>query len=149
MQAQNAARTTIASASAAATAGNYELEYTIGEVAIGATMAEPYQLSAGFHQPEADSTSATFSIDVGLDIQLLLYPNPSSESVQVVLPAAATEALTLELFTADGRIVHQSHLPVGALQQLINVTALSRGTYIVRLRDGAGRVSIPYPLIKQ
>jgi hypothetical protein len=67
--------------------------------------------------------------------QLELYPNPTTATVQLRLPAAAGQAVRLQVTSADGRVVAQAVGSVEQVNQQLNqqLSGLSAGVYILRL----------------
>jgi hypothetical protein len=66
---------------------------------------------------------------------LIVYPNPATERVIVRMPDAGCR-MFIEIFTADGRWVDQKEVGPGIDSIRLEVSALARGTYIVRATNG-------------
>lgn len=74
-----------------------------------------------------------------------IYPNPvqSMLSVEVAVPL---EDLTTEIFTADGRLVKNESSC--AQKNLINISSLPPGIYLLRLKNASGEIFFRQQLIK-
>lgn len=64
-----------------------------------------------------------------------VYPNPSVDVVNVILPDGSAGA-TADLFTTDGRLVRTERLT--SAQQRLDVSDLAAGDYVLRVRTGSG-----------
>jgi hypothetical protein len=74
----------------------------------------------------------------------LIFPNPANDHVTVLLADMPTNGMSVTLTDAAGRVVHT--ITGGALSNRIelDVAALQRGMYIVRIAESDGRVrSLP------
>jgi hypothetical protein len=73
-----------------------------------------------------------------------VYPNPSSDQVQVAFEVGATQDLPLQLYDTEGRLVFSQtkNCPAGGNVWQIQGTKLpSAGLYVFRLSGVSGQVS--------
>ena len=63
-----------------------------------------------------------------------LYPNPTSQHVQLVLPEQTNYAL-INIFSADGRLCFSETLNENANSLLINTSSLDEGIYVVSIQN--------------
>jgi hypothetical protein len=92
-----------------------------------------------------DKNGCTLALEVVVDLMvgtadpsaraLLLYPNPATDWVRVVLPEG-TGACTVELLDASGRILQSLLLPHAADKGQLDLQGLPGGSYWVRVLDG-------------
>ncbi len=68
-----------------------------------------------------------------------LVINPFSASLDVFLPAAAGQPLTLRLFSPDGRLVAQQSYPAGATQYSLPTAELPDGFYLLSVEKAGER----------
>jgi hypothetical protein len=88
-------------------------------------------------------------VNVGVEelnssLSLSVYPNPSADEVNVSVTALQNEALALEIVDMTGRIIHQENMMAiagNASVQKVDVSALSSGLYLIRLKGQAGTLS--------
>ena len=88
-------------------------------------------------------------VNVGVEelnssLSLSVYPNPSTDEVNVSVRALQNEALALEIVDMTGRIIHQENMIAiagTASVQKVDVSALSSGLYLIRLKGQAGTLS--------
>ncbi|GAB2957184.1 hypothetical protein GCM10027048_24550 [Hymenobacter coalescens] len=95
-------------------------------------------------QLDTDGT-ATYTpvqaVDFGQLSEPLLYPNPTTEHLQVRLPAASSPLVGLAVYSTLGQLLlHQEAAP--RLEAKLNVSTLPSGTYLLRLRLANGQTLI-------
>jgi hypothetical protein len=104
----------------------------------------------GFGAPEVVQFSRwTGAISTGIDttpgevLQLKAYPNPTSDVVNIAVPAAMGANATVTIIDASGRTVHQELLTLtgGGVGQL-SVQHLVEGLYTLQVMDGQGQRAI-------
>jgi len=102
------------------------IDYTLGETVISSLSDGLNDITQGFHQ-----TNWTFLgvEDFHKEIQLFLYPNPTSEILTV--EASSYKELFYEMFNAEGKIVLEGKLVDQKTE--INVSALSPGNYTLSI----------------
>jgi hypothetical protein len=82
------------------------------------------------------------TVDRQLSSQVLVYPNPASTAVFVVLPAALRHtALTAELVDGLGRVVHTHALPTSSAALKVSLQGVAPGVYSLRVATTNGIVS--------
>ncbi len=69
---------------------------------------------------------------VGEIEKLLLYPNPTTGALNIVLPFAASNNDRIDIFDVRGKIVSTQNIPVRSKQIEIDTRLLASGMYIVR-----------------
>jgi hypothetical protein len=74
-------------------------------------------------------------------MQLSVFPNPVEENLQVVVQSNSPASVVIQLFDANGRLMHRlgSRTAVRRHEQVIGMGSLSAGTYLIRA-DVAGRI---------
>jgi hypothetical protein len=92
-----------------------------------------------------DKNGCTLALEVVVDLMvgtkdptaqaLLIYPNPATDWLRVVLPAQ-TGACTLELLDESGRVLRSLQLPNGAGMGQLDLQGLASGSYWVRVVEG-------------
>lgn len=115
------------------------LSYTVGQVVVSygqekATNAEVKTASL------TEGVQQTYSVERlgidkawGLGIAVNVHPNPATDKVSVLFEASV-DNLRLELYTVDGRLLHQES--VHGMEQTIDMRGLSSGSYLLRVADG-------------
>jgi hypothetical protein len=82
-------------------------------------------------------TSLTKNI-AGTESSLLLYPNPATEKLNVIINSNLTEVKQLSVHDLNGRVVMTVENPAPAERYEIDITRLPKGLYILHLRGNNG-----------
>ncbi len=87
-----------------------------------------------------DDPSSAGLPPAGDKLSIHVFPNPATETVQVVIGAEVTGSVTLELWTLDGRRIWSRHQQVASGGQALQLPLgpLADGTYSLRIRSAAG-----------
>mgnify|MGYP006282665031 CR=1 FL=1 len=67
-----------------------------------------------------------------------LYPNPSSEMVNIILPQSISRLNKIEIFDISGRLIDTKENIVDVSNVQFNVSAFNTGVYLVRLNTEKG-----------
>lgn len=114
--------------------GSIDVNYTVGEAVIQTQSTAQIIVTQGFHQPNDVLGGID---DLNGDQQLLLYPNPVNDILNVDLNAYGLQNSEAELVVYDinGQVVHSETLfnlnQNGTIQ--LNVQALTPGHYLIRV----------------
>lgn len=84
----------------------------------------------------------------GMDRAFILFPNPATSDVNLVLNSAAREDMYLQLINPTGQTVKTITLFKGIQYFKINMTGLPKGSYLIKI-NGAGFLQDTRLLIKQ
>lgn len=68
--------------------------------------------------------------------KIVVYPNPASDDVTLLLDTKATEAATLNIYNALGQVVTSATLPAGQKLYNTNIGGYAHGIYTVVVRTG-------------
>jgi hypothetical protein len=68
-----------------------------------------------------------------------MYPNPTSDIVNIQFALATSEVITIDLMDLSGRIISSKNLGVqqGFMNTQLNLDRNASGTYIVRINAGS------------
>lgn len=91
-----------ASGGKTATAGSYQVSYTIGEPLTQQFNAGNIVLTQGFHQP----IKGFVGIEENFNLSVQVFPNPTADEVQIVLPEG-TGSYTLAIYNQQGQLVRK------------------------------------------
>ena len=114
---------------------NFEISYTIGELAlVNTATGNNSMLTQGFHQPDK------FTIVSINNPEMLagatVYPNPADQNVTLEMSGQRLKEYVVDLYDASGRKVSATlklkQIP-GTMQYTIPLTGLSAGTYVIRV----------------
>ena len=114
-----------------ATAAGHEVSWTIGETVVATVGNANNTLTQGFHQSKLTVTAIN-DIRVS-DIEIKVYPNPTSDFVTVHF-SKVTEKPTYLLFDLSGRLLEQKNIESTDVK--IDMTNFAGGSYILKLNSG-------------
>lgn len=119
----------IGSAGTVGTNGTEKIQWTIGETVISTITNGTNTATQGFHQTQLEVTSIE---DVAVEYDINVYPNPTNGLLQVDI-SDLNEDLNLQLYDAAGKLVSQKAFLKGQNSQIIDFTAVERGSYYLRV----------------
>jgi hypothetical protein len=139
---QSLHRPLIASQGSQLSQGSVQLNYSIGEPAVGLMNTATVQLSAGIHQ------ALDLSILSVEDLQFTVgtfYPNPTSALLRIDTQEAKAP-LQLRISNTSGQVFLETQVTNG---QEIDVQDLAQGVYFLQLYDSSTQRQNTYKLIKK
>lgn len=127
------------------TSSTHQLSWTMGEPIIDTWGTGSNTLTQGFHQTRLVVTSVT---NVKTDWRVSIYPNPTIESVQLELPNALLNPISLTIVDVSGRLIHTQTLEIGTQKHRLNFSSLLSGMYFLELKDSVTQSTITYKIKK-
>lgn len=137
-QAQNNIQSTINISGGSFQYGYYQFEWSIGETALVDQMEEPgrkFIVTNGLLQPHLlypanTSTQPWFEMH-----EIRIFPNPSTDYVEINLFTKQSGKLALHFFSASGQIVFSKELDVYGVDKIerIPVSNFSQGIYTLHI----------------
>ena len=119
-----------------------DLHFTVGEIAVS-NLSGDFQLAEGFHHGYFDLLVKTDE-PIENAWQVAVYPNPTTELVNIQLPDEAV--VTAQLWSTNGQLLQQqAQLRDRAV---LDVSTLPAGSYWLRLVTSDGRHASTYPIQK-
>lgn len=146
LQGQQARSVVIASAGSNSTAiAGHTIESTVGETVIATAGSGP-MCTQGMHQPNA--VQVDFAADNGF---VLVYPNPVQTNLHVKLYIEERTSVTFTLYTTTGQqlLARSRELIPGYHQELIPVTGLKSGIYMLIIRESVSGRKFSVKVLKQ
>ncbi len=136
--AQSLSPSVIASGGMYASNGTQSLSYTVGELAVTTLTAGGHNLTQGFQQPDDKDVSVT-SLQWE-NLQVKLYPNPASETVNLWIKCDNNACAHLNVSIHDllGReLAFEPDVSVSGNEKfyVFNVKSLAASMYFVRLHN--------------
>jgi hypothetical protein len=124
------------------TNSNLKLSYTVGEPVVGLMTAGGNQLGNGYY-PALDLQVLSVEDNV-LDVQLKVYPNPTSQSLYVSHPDMNSFGITI--VDLNGK-----QLYVGAInkEEPLDVSGYTQGIYLVTVENVIINKKNSYKIIKK
>lgn len=121
---------------------NILASYTVGEPIVGLMTAGGNQLGNGYW-PSLNLQSLNIN-DNSIELELCLYPNPTSESLIVSYPIMIT--LGISIVDINGKLIHHGTINV---EQPLDISKYSQGIYIVTIENFESRKKNIYKIIKK
>ncbi len=126
--------------------GDLSIEWTVGQMSSTELTNGDLTLTQGFHQGASVVTGLENN---ELDIDLLVYPNPSSDYFRLEFPSEINESYQLDLIDQTGMTVETRSLNNQSQQRVVfSIAHLAAGQYIVRLTTADGNQSNSWLVIK-
>lgn len=109
-----------------------QLSWTIGEPVTETATGGGNTLTQGFQQPELEISTALPESDPAWSAAV--YPNPTASLVRIDLSETPQDA-TINVFSTNGELVMSERMRDQS--QVLDVTRLAAGNYVLDLRDEA------------
>ena len=109
------------------------LHWTVGEVAVSRLQSET-ELGQGFHQSYYELFVKTTDA-IPYDWEILVYPNPTADQLQVKIPSG--EVVELQLFSTQGQLLLKEDKVQS--ETALSLDHLPAGIYWLRLFDPSGK----------
>jgi hypothetical protein len=140
-QAQSISKQVIGAAGKTQTTGNSKLSWTLGEPVVGLMTAGGRQLSNGYYP--ALNLQALSIEDIDMDMQIKLYPNPTSQVLYVSHPELNSFGITI--VDLNGK-----HVYAGTINkdEPLDVSNYTQGMYLVTIENKAANKKNTYKIIK-
>jgi hypothetical protein len=124
------------------TNSNLKLSYTVGEPVVGLMTAGGNQLGNGYY-PAMDLQALSVEDNV-LDVQIKLYPNPTSQSLYV----SHTELTSFGISIVD---LNGKQLYSGTInkEEPLDVSNYTQGMYLVTIENKEANKKNTYKIIKK
>lgn len=114
------------------TSGNIQMSWTIGEPVIETCMVGNSCITQGMHQSNL-IVSAIGQLS-GLNLEIMAYPNPASEFVQLKVKSSKEEDLMYQLYEANGELLYSGVLEGN--QAVIPMQSYAHATYLLKVVSG-------------
>jgi hypothetical protein len=124
------------------TNSNLKLSYTVGEPVVGLMTAGGNQLGNGYY-PAMDLQALSVEDNV-LDVQLRVYPNPTSQSLYVSHPDMSSFGITI--VDMNGKQLYSGTINK---EEPLDVSNYTQGMYLVTIENKEANKKNTYKIIKK
>jgi len=124
--------------------GTVQLSWTLGEVMIDTYDNGTNILTQGFHQTELTVTSIEETL---ADIRLNLYPNPTSEYLNIEL-GNNEEDINLQLYDMSGKLIHKDVINAYDTKYVLPMQSVASGQYLVQMQSENGKLNTTHQVVK-
>jgi hypothetical protein len=124
------------------TNSNLKVSYTVGEPVVGLMTAGSNQLGNGYY-PAMDLQALSID-DLALNVEIKVYPNPTSQSLYVSHPEYSS--FSIHIADINGKQVY-----VGTIEKEVplDVSSYTQGMYLVTIEDTINHKKNTYKIIKK
>lgn len=140
--AQSISKQVIASAGNTLANGNLKVSWTIGEPVVGLMTAGGNQLGNGYYP--ALNLQALSVEDNTLDVQLRLYPNPTSQSLYVSHPDITSFGISI--VDLNGK---QLYSGIINKEEPLDVSNYTQGVYLITIENTSTNKKNTFKIIKK
>ena len=139
---QTISKQVIGSAGKTQSNSNLKISWTAGEPVVGLMTAGGNQLGNGYY-PAMDIQALSID-DVSLNVEIMLYPNPTSQSLNVSHPEL--NSFGIQIVDLNGKQVYS-----GTIQKEVplDVSSYTQGMYLVTIEDTTNHKKNTYKIIKK
>jgi hypothetical protein len=133
LPAQDLAPEVVSSSGGYDTGAGASLSWTLGEISTETYSAGTAILTQGFHQTTLGPNAVT---EREIDLELLLFPNPASETIFLRLDEEAVLPLRLHISNSEGKVIWAGNL--ANAEGAIQLSGYPSGLYVLSLwsQDG-------------
>ena len=124
--AQTASLELVSSAGNSFSNTSYQLDWSIGECVSSTHSAGDYVITQGLHQ---SSYVVTLVEDLRADIQMSVYPNPTTDFVSLKVESSKIEGMQYTITDFSGRVLQTENF--AEVIEQINFSNYAAGTYFI------------------
>jgi hypothetical protein len=124
------------------TNSNLKLSYTVGEPVVGLMTAGSNQLGNGYY-PSMDLQALSID-DASLNVQIKIYPNPTSQSLYVTHPEITT--FQVQIADLNGKQLFEDTIEKDVA---LDVSSYTQGMYLITIENKESNKKNTYKIIKK
>ena len=138
---QTISKQVIGSAGKTQSNSNLKISWTTGEPVVGLITAGGNQLGNGYY-PAMDIQALSID-DVALNVEIMVYPNPTSQSLYVSHPEL--NLFGIQIVDLNGKQVYSGTI---SKDQPLDVSNYSQGMYLITIENKEANKKNTYKIIK-
>ena len=139
---QTISKQVIGTAGKTQTNSNLKISWTTGEPVVGLMTAGGNQLGNGYY-PAMDIQALSID-DVALNVEIMVYPNPTSQSLYVSHPEL--NLFGIQIVDLNGKQVYSGTI---SKDQPLDVSNYSQGMYLITIENKEANKKNTYKIIKK
>jgi hypothetical protein len=120
---------------------NLKVSWTVGEPVVGLMTASGNQLGNGYH-PSLNVQALSVEESL-LDVQLKIYPNPTSQMLYVSHPEL--NSFLIKISDVNGKLIYSSSINK---EEPLDISNYSQGMYLVTIENKENNKTNTYKIIK-
>ena len=128
-----AQKTFVATGGSASSLDGYKISYSVGQIAISSAKTTSFNVFEGVQQP---ITVNEISIEeaLSLAVELNVYPNPSSNTLNITRADGTVSELDYQLLSTDGALILSGTMHEQSAT--VSLQSLPAAVYMLRVTDG-------------
>lgn len=126
-------KSVVATGGSATSLTGTKISYSVGQVAMGTAQTTNFSVNEGVQQPIAVS-ELSIEEAMRLAVELNVYPNPSSNTLNIARTDDVTSKLDYQLIASDGVVVLSGVLE--GQTTAVSLQSLPAAVYLLRVTDG-------------
>ncbi|MEL6592285.1 MAG: T9SS type A sorting domain-containing protein [Bacteroidota bacterium] len=131
--------------------GNVQLSATVGEAVTETKISGSIVLTQGFQQPDRNFGQTGIEDLMELVVNYEVFPNPTSDRLNVTLESEKPVKLQLRIYDMSGRLLPSYTQRVegtGKMESQLSIATLAEGIYLLSFLDENGEVLISHKIRK-
>lgn len=124
--------------------GTTQLSWTLGEVMIDTYDNGSNILTQGFHQTNLTVTTIDEAVS---DIRLNLYPNPTSEFLNIELGNNEKD-INLQMYDMSGKLMHKDVINAYDTKYVLPMQSVATGKYLIQMQSEDGKMNTTHQVVK-
>ena len=144
---QSSSSHVVAAAGGQAETSEYEVSWTLGDIAIETLESSSFVLTQGFQQAYFEITSIEKFQEE--DLLLKVYPNPAADYIYITLESDKIKSVRIELFDLEGKIVINQQWYCSGGPYKIALNGLNSSFYFLKISTPAGKLLQTFKIIKR
>ena len=120
----------VSSSGASFSSTTYQLDWSIGESITASYTGNNKTITQGLHQGNLTVTSA---FDLAMDVEILVYPNPTTDLITMQLGVENTDELAYTVSDINGKHVLQGK--IGNKTQMLNLGSVVSDFYFLSIKQ--------------
>lgn len=124
--------------------GTTQLSWTLGEVMIDTYDNGSNILTQGFHQTNLTVTAIDEAVS---DIRLNLYPNPTSEFLNIELGNNEKD-INIQMYDMSGKLMHKDVINAYDTKYVLPMQSVATGKYLIQMQSEDGKMNTTHQVVK-
>lgn len=124
--------------------GTTQLSWTLGEVMIDTYDNGSNILTQGFHQTNLTVTAIDEAVS---DIRLSLYPNPTSEFLNIELGNNEKD-INIQMYDMSGKLMHKDVINAYDTKYVLPMQSVATGKYLIQMQSEDGKMNTTHQVVK-
>ncbi len=127
--------------------GNYDVSWTVGEIAITTLSGVSHIATQGFHQPDVCTPVSTSNLDLAA-LGIEVFPNPATSSLTIRYAGELPSSLSTQVFDVLGNQVLTPMLLTVPEGTRIDTETWPAGIYFMQIQDNLSKATATVRVVR-